>query len=74
MKWQTRTLAEFIALTVPVEKAGAVNPLLDYARKIGEPPSDEEKEAAKNPVNEPQPGSYERFMHTFGNPQRWAGH
>lgn len=63
-----------MAATVPVEKAGDVNPLLEQAQKIGEPPTDDEKHAAANgAVNEPAVGSYERFMATFGNPQRWAG-
>jgi hypothetical protein len=62
---------------VPVEKEGASNPLLESAMQIGEDKVDEdetETPAKKQPVNEPQEGSYERFMMTFGSPGRWAGH
>lgn len=62
-----------MAATVPIEKAGDVNELLESAKKIGEPPSDEEKEAAKQPVNEPAIGSFEKFMATIGNPSKWSG-
>lgn len=75
MTWQTKVLATFVAATVPVEKAGDVNPLLEAAKGIGEPPADEDDEttADKPGLNEPVVGSYERFMATFGTPQRWAG-
>jgi hypothetical protein len=75
MKWQTKVLATFVAATVPVESAGDVSPLLEAAKTIGDPPTDEDDEttAAKPGVNEPVVGSYERFMSTFGTPQRWAG-
>lgn len=76
MTWSTRTISTFVAATVPVEKAGDVNPLLEAAQQIGqEPRSDEEIEASRHEqrVNEPKVGSYESFMSTFGNPQRWAG-
>ncbi len=57
-----------------MEKAGDVNPLLEMANKIGVDPSDEEKEAEAAKSNGgPAVGSYERFLHTFGNPSRWAG-
>lgn len=75
MTWSTKTISTFVAATVPVEKAGDVNPLLEAAQQIGmDARSDEEREAArKEIVNEPKVGSYESFMSTFGNPQRWAG-
>jgi hypothetical protein len=52
-----------------------VNPLLEHAQNVGEPMTDEDKKNdEQNPsVNEPAVGSYERFMHSFGSPQRWAG-
>lgn len=73
--WQTRTLATFIAATVPVEKDGDVSPLLDAAKAIGEPAEDRHMTPSDRPgsVNEPAAGSYERFMSTFGSPARWAG-
>jgi hypothetical protein len=67
----------YTAATVPVETEGAKNPLLESALQIGEETtSDDESDApVKKPsVSEPQEGSYERFMMTFGNPGRWAGH
>ncbi len=74
MKWSTRTICTFVAASVPVEKAGDVNPLLEAASKVGmDDSSDEEKQADKSPSNEPAVGSYERFLSTFGNPARWAG-
>lgn len=59
-----------------METEGAKNPLLESAMKIGEDDtsSDEQDAPVKQPVNEPADGSYERFMMTFGNPGRWAGH
>lgn len=72
MTWQTKILATFIAATVPVEKAGDVNPLLEAAQNIGEKNDEKKTVAAKEP-GENGIGSYERFMSTFGTPQRWAG-
>lgn len=70
-------LATFVAATVPVEQAGDVNPLLEAAKTIGDPPTEDQEDMPdtdKRPaVNEPVVGSYERFMSTFGTPQRWAG-
>lgn len=77
MKWQTRTISTFVAATVPMEKAGDVNPLLEAANQIGldHQQSDEEKAAAQDTAKgEPTTGSYERFMMTFGSPKKWAGH
>jgi hypothetical protein len=70
--WETRTICTFVAATVPVEKAGDMNPLLELAQAIGEPPQPDEPDA-KPKTTEPTAGSYERFMSTFGNPRRWAG-
>lgn len=72
MKWQTRLICSFVAATVPVEKAGDVNELLENAKKIGEP--DDERESQQQGPKEPEIGSFERFMSVFGNPARWAGH
>lgn len=76
MKWQTRTISTFVAATVPMDKAGDVNPLLEAANQIGvDASTDEEKEAAQaTATGEPTTGSYERFMMTFGSPKKWAGH
>lgn len=65
-----------MAATVPVEKAGDVNELLEAAKQIGEEPQNsEERELAQHDarVNDPAVGSFERFMSTFGNPRKWAG-
>jgi len=86
MTWQTKTLAIFIAATVPVEKAGDVNPLLEVAQNIGEPAENdgEQKTTAArqnksvNAWEHPElvdngDASFERFMASFGSPARWAG-
>jgi len=61
---------------VPVE--GSTNPLMESAAAIGEPAADHGGEGGSSPQptpsNEPAVGSFERFMGTFGNPKRWAGH
>lgn len=72
----------FIAATVPVESAGAVNPLLDAAKSIGDPPEQEATTPAKSGPFDPEApsevdngdASFERFMMSFGSPRRWAGH
>lgn len=58
-----------------MEKAGDVNPLLEAANKIGDEnqQSDEQTAQQQPGVVDPQPGTYERFMSSFGSPQRWAG-
>jgi hypothetical protein len=64
-----------VAATVPVEKAGDVNPLLEAAQQIGDPVgenSQTNKKDADAPADNGD-GSFERFMSTFGNPTRWAG-
>jgi hypothetical protein len=67
-------ICTYVAATVPVEKEGAKNALLDSAIKIGlEDEFDEEEQQQKKSPAEPEPGSYERFMMTFGSPARWAG-
>lgn len=78
-EWQTRTLAQFIALTVPMEKKGQKNPLLEEANKIrlrldGE---DEEEESKKDvpmevfieegsQVAQNKNGSFEALTRAFG--------
>lgn len=51
------------------------NPLLDEAQRIGELPDESTDEQTRpEPVrSEPNVGSYEGFMSSFGSPQRWAG-
>jgi hypothetical protein len=75
--WQTRTLATYIAATVPVESKNDTNQLLEMAQRIG---LSEEQHAAltatapetKTPTSkEPTAGSFEAFMGSFGNPNRW---
>lgn len=61
MQWQTRTLASFVAATVPTEE-GVENPLLREAQRIGLPA---DAELAQPAASEPQPGSYEKFMMAF---------
>lgn len=74
----------FIAATVPVEKQGDVNPLLEAAQQLGDDSitGDHETQtpatdAAFDPENPPMPdngvASVERFMSSFGAPARWAG-
>jgi len=61
-----------VAATVPVESAGSGSPLLQQAQRIGLP--DEEPEQQKKAsVIDPQRGSFEAFMGSFGSPRRWAG-
>lgn len=75
-EWQTRTLAQFIAATVPLEK-GQKNPLADEAAKIrlrlendkGKADNDvpiEEIIEKGSQVAQNQPGSFERLMGGFG--------
>lgn len=61
--WQTRTLASFIAATVPVER-GKDNPLMDAAQAIGGPRT--EDGTGEGQLNhEPARGSYEALMEAF---------
>lgn len=75
-EWQTRTIAQFIAASVPLEK-GQKNPLIPAADKIrlrmedesGESPSDVPPEVfieKGSQVAENAPGSFERLMGGFG--------
>lgn len=64
MFWQTRTLASFIAATVPVGK-GESNPLLDAAREIGEPRTEDNANGGQQSTAEPRTGSYEALMTMF---------
>lgn len=52
------------------------NPLLEQAASIGQPAEPEERveQPATAGPSEPNNGTYERFMLTFGSPARWAGH
>lgn len=62
-----------MAATVPVEKKGDPNLLLQQAQQIGEGVfggNNDEAPSASDADN----GSFERFMSSFGSPQRWAGH
>ena len=70
------------AASVPVEKAGDVNPLLEAAKEIGvdgevSPGSTVVADKPFDPEDPPIPdnnvGSFERFLGSFGSPQRWAG-
>jgi hypothetical protein len=58
-----------------VEKAGDQSPLLDQAYAIGDltAAADKNTEPDKPAGNEPQNGSFERFLGSFGTPGRWAG-
>jgi hypothetical protein len=55
------------------------NALLDEAYQIGQPvePTEDATTTPGAPgpaaVAEPNPGSFERFMTSFGAPSRWAG-
>lgn len=69
MIWQTKTLASFIAATVEFE---GENLLLAEAMNIGNPVADEGTEK-RTAASEPNEGSFENFMQTFGSPSRWAG-
>jgi hypothetical protein len=83
VKWQARTICTFVAATVPMEKAGDVNPLLEAAQQIGmEGVQNAEGDDSKpnldtfDPENPPIPSkvnSFEGFMGSFGSPARWAG-
>ena len=42
VSWQVRTLATYIALTVPVEKKGADNPLFEAAKLVAIDPMERE--------------------------------
>lgn len=70
MIWQTRTLAAFVAATVNGE---GENQLLTEALNIGVKTSVKEETPTAQKRPEPNEGSYERFMTSFGSPQRWAG-
>lgn len=63
----------FIAATVPLEKEGDVNPLLEAAKTVGDPPAKEDDAVKAAEPGDNNIGSYERFMMTFGSPARWAG-
>jgi hypothetical protein len=82
--WQTRMICTFVAASVPVEKAGDVNPLLEAAKTIGESTSGDDTQPTQrnnksiNAWEHPElvdngDASYERFMASFGSPARWAG-
>lgn len=77
-----------MAATVPVEQEGQTSPLLEQALAIGDLPDGREQPQTKSGVRietdekgrqrevaviDPVGGSMERFMMSFGSPQRWAG-
>lgn len=75
-EWQTRTIAQFIAATVPVEKKGAVNKLAEEASAIRLRIENDEHEADTDrpydeifemgsQTNNNKPGSYEHLMSRF---------
>lgn len=71
MKWGVRTISTYVAATTQAEN---VNEIIESAQRIGEDDrSAEEREAQQQSVVDPPNGSFERFMGSFGNPQRWAG-
>lgn len=66
MSWQTRTIAQFIAATVKVEK-GKDSPIMDAANKISLD-AKEAQELLNAPVEiENKPGSYERLVRGFAS-------
>jgi hypothetical protein len=72
ISWQTRTIAQFVAATVPVEK-GKKNGLLDSADKIAlddieRKERDREQEALASAPAENAPGSYEALLTGFRPP------
>lgn len=80
MIWQTRTICVTVAATVPVETKGDVSPLMEFASSIGEMPEDTKNDEQpistdkqQTAVVDPNPGTYEAFMSSFGSPARWAG-
>lgn len=46
------------------------NPLIAQAEQIGKP---QDSSRTDSTTREPDNGSFERFMHTFGAPHRWGG-
>ncbi len=64
--WQTRTLATFIAATVPTESE--TNPLIEAAERIG---IEDDGSLGEAPTSEPPIGSYEQLVSIFGNPKAW---
>jgi len=58
-----------------VERPGDENPLMAEAMRIGQPQDEtaQSDQPATRPVNEPNVGSFESFMSSFGAPGRWAG-
>lgn len=71
---------------MPVESKGDTNPLLEAAQEIGQQVAEvrvsgdskvsvqvQGKATVQQSAPEPNIGSYEAFMSSFGNPKRWAG-
>lgn len=74
--WQTRQLSSFIAAGYMTDGKG--NPALDAAAKLAfdrieEAQLEEAEQARLDTPVEPLSGSYERFMGSFGNANRWGG-
>lgn len=69
MAWQTRTVCQFIAATVRVDK-GKQNPLMEAANKIvldTQESTELEALSSKPQVKENPVGSYERLMSGFNS-------
>jgi hypothetical protein len=45
----------------------------EIERKMMEASNKAVASRSESKASEPKPGSYERFLSTFGNPKRWAG-
>lgn len=56
--WQTKMICRFVAATVPIQP-GTSSALLEAADQIGAEPGQPERS------QEPEVGSYEKFMATF---------
>lgn len=76
-EWQTRTLAQFIAATIPMTKKGQKNPLADEAAKVSLNMEDDKGKSDKDvpmetyiekgsQVAQNVPGSFERLVAGFG--------
>ena len=59
LEWHTKTLAQFIAATVPMDKKGQKNPLVEAATALTLFPETIQK------AKEPKVGSYEQLARLF---------
>ncbi len=62
-------MCTFVAATVPIEKPGDTNPLLEQAQQIGV--TGEQQQTQQSGAGTKN-GSFEAFMGSFGNPKRWS--